>query len=286
MKSICIKTNNTEIIDYLLKSAEKLNIENIYISIKKFKHFNNFIIHYIGTEYIKFNTFLSNLLTKIVIEFYEENILNQSINLNFFYFDLSEKNKIIKNAKNLLNEEKNYYSKYDILNNELYIKIANSHSLYLQAFIDFNLNDYTNFLNTQLDLAVNKFLIDKEYVEFVNILKLYIKSEAENSKIEHLHLIYKNKNSIIIDDDKNIVSCNDNIKKSKYVSDITFSANDYALNTLLSLVPKKITIHLVDNYPDEFINTLLLIFQDKIKICEDCDICNMYRIKNAKTDKL
>lgn len=286
MKSICIKTNNPEVINYLLKSTEEINIENIYVSIKKFKHFNNFIIHYIGTEYIKFNTFLSNFLTKTVINFYEESILNKSIYLNFFYFDLNEKNKIIENAKTLLNEEKNYYSKYDILNNELYIKIANSHSIYLQAFIDFRLKDYIAFINTQLDLAVNKFLIDKEYLEFVNILKLYIKSESENSKIEHLHLIYKNKNSIIIDDNKNIVSCNDNIKKSKYVSDISFSANDYALNTLLSLVPKKITIHLVDSYPDEFINTLVLIFQDKVKICEDCDICSMYRIKNVRTDKL
>ena len=140
-----------------------------------------------------------------------------------------------------------------------------------------------NFLNTEIDVAVNKFLIDKEYVEFVNILRLYIKSEAENSKTEHLHLIYKNKISIITDDHKNIISCNDNIKKAKYVSDISFSSNDFALNTLLNLVPKSITIHLVDGYVDEFINTLKLIFQEKIKVCEDCDICNMYKCRKIKT---
>ena len=33
---------------------------------------------------------------------------------------------------------------------------------------------------------------------------------------------------------------------------------------------------LVDNDIDEFANTLLLIFEKKIVVCSDCDICNLY----------
>ena len=40
---------------------------------------------------------------------------------------------------------------------------------------------------------------------------------------------------------------------AKYLSDISFSSNDIALNSLLNLLPKKIYIHLVDNKIDEFI---------------------------------
>ena len=47
-------------------------------------------------------------------------------------------------------------------------------------------------------------------------------------------------------------------------------------------MPRKITIHLIDGYTDEFINTLKLIFQDKVQICEDCDICLFYKA-NSKT---
>ena len=45
---------------------------------------------------------------------------------------------------------------------------------FYNSYTNFKLNKYTNFLNNQIDIAVNKFLIDKEYLEFVNILKLYI----------------------------------------------------------------------------------------------------------------
>lgn len=279
MKSLCVKTNNSQIINYLLKSFENINLENIYISIRKFKHFNNIIIHCTGTEYNKFYTCLSNIITKLIINYYENNLIYDNINLNYFYFNTYEKKQILENTVSLLSEIKTNNIRYDYINNSVLDKIKSNHSLFLQAFINFNLVNYINFLNSQIDIAVNKFLIDKEYLEFIKILRLYIKSESNNSNVEHLHLIYKDKTSIIIDDNKNIIACNDNMKKAKYISDISFSSNDFALNTLLNLIPQSITIHLIDGYADEFINTLKLIFQDHIKVCEDCDICNMYKRK-------
>lgn len=279
MKSICIKTNNIDIISYLQKGFENMNIENTYISIKKFKHFNNIIIHHKGNENTKLYNYISNYITKAIIKFYEENLIYRNISFNYFYFNSYEKKKILENTLVSINETENSTLRYDHINNEIFETITNKHSIYLQGFINFNLSNYNEFLNNQIDISVNKFLIDKEYLEFVNILKLYIKSEAENSKTDHLHLIYKNKISIITDDNQNIISYNDNITKAKYVSDISFSSNDLALNTLLNIIPKSITIHLVDGYTDEFINTLKLIFGEKAKICEDCSICAMYKKK-------
>ncbi len=67
---------------------------------------------------------------------------------------------------------------------------------------------------------------------------------------------------------------------AKYLSDISFSSNDYCLNTLLNLLPSKLHIHLVDNFEDEFITTLKLIFENRVYICNDCDICRVYRLTN------
>ena len=282
MKSICIKTNNSQIIDNLLKSFEKINLEDTYISIKKFKHFNNIIIHYLGNSLSKFYTHTSNILTKCIINYYEKDLINSNINLNYFYFNSNERKQILDNTLNLLSDNINSPKRYDLINNEIFRYISSNHSFYLQAFINFNLNKYITLLNNQIDIAVNKFLIDKEYLEFVNILRLYIKSEEKNSEAEHLHLIYNNKTSIIIDDNQNIISCNDSINKVKYISDISFSSNDLALNTLLNLIPKQLTVHLVDGYCDEFINTIKLIFQERVMICENCDICNVYKLKQFK----
>ena len=280
MKSICIKTNNNKIIDYLLTRFENISLNETYISVKEFAHYKNIILHYKDSNISLFINIISNILTKCIINFYEKNLINNFINLNYFYFNSLERNSIFNNTSEILNESDVLSKKYDLINNVLYQYFINNHSLYLNGFINFRLSNYINFINEKIDFAVNKFLIDKEYIEFVNILRLYISSESINSKIDHLHLIYKDKDSIIVNDNKEIISCNDNIAKAKYISDISFSSNDLALNTLLNMLPKKITVHLTDGYFDEFINTLKLIFGEKIIICQDCDICNMYKYKN------
>lgn len=94
-----------------------------------------------------------------------------------------------------------------------------------------------------------------------------------------LHLIYHHGESIILDNEKNVVSVSENIYNAKYLSDISFSSNDYALNTLLTLLPAKVEIHLIDE-EDEFINTLKLIFEDRVSICRECNICKTYQLLN------
>ena len=80
-----------------------------------------------------------------------------------------------------------------------------------------------------------------------------------------------------MDKNKNIIDISDNVFKAKYLSDISFSTNDYILNTLLTLIPEKIYIHIVGDTIDEFVNTLLLIFEGRVEICTDCNICKIYK---------
>ena len=126
-------------------------------------------------------------------------------------------------------------------------------------------------------MGVNKFIIDREYSEFIDLLKCYINSKECNSPL--VHLIYKSQESTLLDEFKNIITVDESIFNSKYLSDISFSSNDHTLNTLLTLLPKKIYIHLVDNIEDEFINTLKLIFDNRIYTCNDCSLCKIYRLE-------
>ena len=123
--------------------------------------------------------------------------------------------------------------------------------------------------------SVNHFVIEKEYLEFISLLKLYINSQDYGCDM--VHIVFGSNESILLDEKKNLIVVQDDIFKAKYLSDITFSSNDYILNSLLTLLPKKIYIHLVDNYIDEFINTLQLVFENKVHLCTDCNICELYK---------
>ena len=46
MKSLCIKTNDNDSLDYLLNELKKCDLDNICFSKNKFKNYQNIIIHY------------------------------------------------------------------------------------------------------------------------------------------------------------------------------------------------------------------------------------------------
>ena len=275
MKSFCFKTNNTQVLNYLLNRIQEIDFENLIYSQNQFKIYKNITIHYRGNNNNKFYNFLTELIGEVVIEFYEEKILKQLINYNYFYFDEYEKNKILENCMQLI-EPKMYNTKLlDNKNIKEYIK--ENKAMILDGFVYFRLRAYLEYLDEVVDSGVNQFVIEKEYREFISLLRVYVESKVP--KYNLLHLIYINGESILLDEKRNIVSVSENIYNAKYLSDISFSSNDFALNTLLCLLPRRIEIHLIDD-EDEFINTLKLIFEGRVTICKDCDICKTYKILN------
>lgn len=285
-KSICIKTNNNKIINYLLNSFK--NKENFLVSNKQFKIYNNIIIHYVGDNYRHYYNILSNCIYNLILNFFEKDIIRRLINVNYFYFSEFEKNKIVNLCLEIVNSDE---FNDDIQNikkrkkNIIYTSVKNyfseNKSAVLDGFVNFRLKDYHDTLDYATDIAVNKFIIEREYNDFINLLKLYI--DTNNSYVDTVHLIYSKKTSLLIDKNKQLIEVNSDILNTKYLSDISFSENDYTLNTLLCLLPKEIHLHLIDE-KDEFINTLISIFENRIILCEDCDICRAYKhLKNAVT---
>ena len=272
-KSICIKTNNSDTLSYIINELEHFNVSDTYFSCKKFKNFKNIIIHYNGKNSIFFLSSLSKVLSYLVLDVYENFIIRHLISYDYFYFSPSERQEIF----NLCIDNLNYEDSLDRLNiveTSFFEYLKENKTLNLIGFINFRLLKYIEHLSTILDICVNKFVIDKEYIEFINLLRTYVNSSKSN--IDIVHLVYTNKESILLDEYKNIIPINKNILNVHYLSDISFSSNDYALNNLLSLLPNKLYIHLIDA-KDEFINSLENIFDKRIYLCHDCDICRLYK---------
>lgn len=278
MKSVCIKTNNTNSIQYLLNELNHIDLEHTCFSIRDFKHYKNIIIHYSGTDNDLFLRKLSNVLSFLVVDELEDSLLNKLILQNYFYFDSVERKEILNLCFDINANDFSYIfdKKFKNIFNSFYNYICENKALFLEGFINFRLYDYMKILDDIVTESVNQYVVEKEYNEFISLLKLYINSQSCNCNL--VHLIYFKNDSFLLDENKEIIKIPKDIFKAKYLSDISFSSNDYTLNSLLSILPKKIYIHIIDCYIDEFINTLQSIFENRVYICQDCNICNLYRI--------
>ena len=275
MISICLKSSNKKSLNELEKYLDITSFPDIYYSQKKFKYFYNLIIHYTGNNIKDFYYVFSNLLSDFIVNIFEKKFIINQLAFDFFYFSKSEKQEILTYILKALNSEITVNKKLSILQNSVKDFFINTSSCNLEGFINFRISDYKNFINLILEKEINNFVIQKEYSEYVNLLKDYINIQPTQTDI--IHLIYSDNEKFLLDNSKNIISTNDN---QKYISDISFSTNDLILNSLLSSLPKKIILHL-DTEKDNFITFLELIFKERLIICHNCNICHDYLSINS-----
>jgi len=261
-KSICIKTNNKQTISYLINELEHFTLSNTYFSCHKFKNFTNIIVHYKGKSIPLFLSSISKILSYLILDLYENLIIKKLINFDYFYFEPNEQKSIFDICIENLNYEESL-DRFSMLENSFYEYLDNNKAINLNGFINFRLFNYIKYINTIIDMCVNKYIIDKEYEEFINLLKNYV--ATTKSTTDTVHLIYKNKESILLDKSNKMIPINKNAFNLHFLSDITFSSNDYALNQLLTLLPKHLYIHL-NSEKDEFINTLMVIFDKRVYV--------------------
>lgn len=277
MKSFCIKTNNNAILEYLLDKLDYLELEEVKYSKNKFKIYSNIIVHYIGEKISFFDEKLSSIITDTILKFYKEKMIKKIINFDYFYFEEYEKKIIIQNCCEIIesSEYEQISKEKEYIHEAVLQYVIENKSMILEGFVNFRIKEYIKYLDSIVDIAVNKYMIEKEYNEFISLLRMYINSKKSN--IKNLHLIYGKSELTILDENKNIVPLCKEIYNARFLSDIIFSENDYALNTLLTLLPQRIEIHLLDS-EDEFIKTVKLIFEDRVYICRECNICRTYKM--------
>lgn len=286
MNSLCIKTNNDDILKYLKDEFTEFNMEDVYFSTNEFKLYKNIIIHYKGTNTEFFYNKLSTILSYLVIDYFESDIIKNILQSNYFYFNNIEFFDILNLCyENLCDDNDfSFNNRQMILFNIFYDYIKSHHSIIISGFINFRLSSYRKLLEDLIDFSVNEYIIEREYYEFISLLKLYINSQSSLTNI--IHIINLDYDIFLLDENLNIIDIGKKSLNAKYLSDVTFSNNDFVLNTLLNLLPQKVFLHQVSSYSNlEFVNTLKLIFDKRIEICTDCNICNLYKNLSVKNKK-
>jgi len=277
MNSLCIKTNNDKTLEYLKNEFSDFNMQNVSFSCNEFKLYKNIIIHYTGIDTELFYTKLASILSYLVIDNFEPEIIKNIFDSNYFYFNKLESEKILNLCDENIYDDKALFQNRELfLFDAFYDYITEHHSIVLTGFINFRLYNYRNLLEELVDLSVNEFIIEREYLEFISLIKLYVSSQE--CCCNSVHVVFLENETFMLDEEMNIIDINKNAFKAKYLSDVSFSHNDYVLNSLLNLLPSKIYLHVTSNSDNsDFINTLKLIFEERISICTDCNICNLYK---------
>lgn len=217
-------------------------------------------------------------VSTIIIEEYENKLLSKLINQNYCYFNTPERRNIYKKAVNYVENDNDFITtllskrRSELISEKLNEYLQTTNQIILDGFINFRLKEYQNELEDIIDKAVDDFLVEKEYKEFIKLLKYFV--AIQKPKHDVIHILAKKNRYHIYDEDKNEITSQ---CSKEFISDSkeeVINTDDLLISSLISISPRKIYIHKKENIKNiELLTTINSVFSKNVIVCSNCELC-------------
>lgn len=233
---------------------------------------------------------VANALYEYIRDCEEPNLIQHIISTNYCCFDIRERMEIYRNCLDILNKKNidRFFSEDDtpdlrpIVLQQLGDHLENNTEINLSGFILFRLKDYLLDLDETIEKAVENFLIDREYNEFIKLLKYFV--DIQEPKFDTVHIIFDEEAGFKIYDQHNKLLDNDHIKNVavEFLED-DINQGDLLISALITIAPKRIIAHGLSKLKDTgIIDSLQNIFSERVHLCDGCKWCNVRKNANKE----
>ncbi|SHJ62771.1 putative sporulation protein YtxC [Clostridium cavendishii DSM 21758] len=231
--------------------------------------------------------YISNILYKIVIDNFRKQEMYEYLTDTYFFLkheeimEVEEKLMEALSFKGSISDETNIYCMNRVNNIVEKIKgcLEENREININGFLIFRMKDLVNDIELIIDKIVEKYMVEKEYKEFIKLLRYFV--EIQDSKIEELNIIISKTGSYEITDNHGKDIFKDFISElAECKIGDSINIEDVIISGLITNAPKKIIIHKKENCTnEEFLDTIMNVFCERVEICNDCTLCTTKKIK-------
>ncbi|WP_126428076.1 putative sporulation protein YtxC [Brevibacillus marinus] len=156
------------------------------------------------------------------------------------------------------------------LYHKLYDYLQEHHELVLDGFVRFRLKEYWNELAEAVEWGIAEYLREKEYREFVELLRYFISLQESRHRLVHV-VPQEEKRYALFDEAGELIRL-EQLDALIANAEQEFRDEDYLVSALVTLAPGTIVLHRFQDKP-ALAETLRGIFAERISCCEDCTHC-------------
>lgn len=209
---------------------------------------------------------------QLILQDAMQEYIHRALDARYRYFNQDEKTAIAGRLCDGLEKAKLRMPLSAYLEQEKHVQ--------LYGFVTFRMKEYFTVLDSDLELVVDEFLVKKEYLEFIKLLKFFV--EVQESKYDVVHILPTDGyHYLMLDERGQPVQADDLEDAACEVAVLGLNENDMLLSTLISIAPKQIVIHhQAQFFSREILETIDSVFAGKVVFCTGCGLCG----KNFDTE--
>jgi putative sporulation protein YtxC len=269
-------------LDYEFRSLEE---EGIAVNVRQF---NRGKITFLGCDLVRgqpagelatlVRSFAANAVSDVILNEWETTLIRKLIRQSYASLNQDELDTVCEFVTRALDGQRP--GDVDLLHRldrksrilaRLLEFLERHDELVLDGFITFRLKDYIEELEDAVDRAVDDYLMDKEYQEFIRLLRYFI--EMQESRAEEVHVlvdaggIYR-----LIDGNDQPVGSDGIDELVVEMVDGTLEYEDLMISSLVALAPLRVIVHCHDPGRElGSLDTLRAIFGERLTVCRACN---------------
>lgn len=268
--------------DYSINETDSCGMASIICSVNDDKLYNEKS----KQSFKALKMHVSNALADYIIRQYEEKLIGRIISGNYCYFNSAERKEILKQAQKIVrNDDKTFINtlfqirRRNIIIRKLLDYFESTNSIIIEGFVNFRLKDYIKDLEEIVDKAVDDFLMEREYKEFIRLLRYFV--DIQDPKFDTIHVIVGFDGKYALFDENRREITNECIQE--FVNEISegeINYDDLLVSSLITLAPRNIVIHCIVRFKNrELLETIKNVFCGKVFLCNGCDMCMVNVVK-------
>lgn len=224
--------------------------------------------------------YVASALSDVIVERWESDLIRKIIRDSYSYFSHDEQDLIVDYTGRTLDgsggDARHRYKvnrKSQILH-RLRDYLDSADELVLEGFVTFRLRDYVEELEDAVDRAVDDFLMEREYREFIKLLKYFV--DVQEPRVDHVHVILSRGGPFrLVDDDGGAIRSESLEEFVVEMVESEVNHEDLLISALITLAPRTLTVHVQHRSGErnEALETIIGVFGDRAEICEGCSFC-------------
>ena len=220
--------------------------------------------------------YISNLIYKIIMGSFRDREMLEYLTENYFFLNHEEimdvDNEISKVifGRNIIKDETSVYclNRINSIIENIKSFLMETGYININGFIRFRMKSMINTIEEIVDKVVERYMVEKEYNEFVKLLKYFV--EIQECKIEEIDLKVLNNGLYEIKNGSGEDVFKEFLKEIKdNAEDDAINIEDIIISGLITNAPKKIRIfNEVKCNNKEFLNTIKSVFGERVEVCK------------------
>jgi putative sporulation protein YtxC len=219
---------------------------------------------------------IGEVMADFIMDMEEGRMIREIIRKEYSYIDSHEIAKIEHYCNQLLHPMEEMNADAGLRRK---VKVSAALKKYLQeysemnwqGFVAFRLKEYREDLREVVEYAIDEFLMEKQYQEFISLLKYFV--YIQEAKMPEVHLMHRGGHDFdLLNEQMSPIDTSQFDTFRIELIDQDINLEDMVVSALITVSPE--VIHLHTREPElQVIKTIMNIFEGRARLCTSCKAC-------------